>query len=201
MRIAVLIALALVGSLLSGCIIVEETISEDGPIVAAEGQSYDGICGDHASCQLGEYCAFSLGTCGAEGGICVAGSSDMECPPNEAPICGCDGLTYVNGCEAWRLGVSIAYEGPCTPDAPPPTEANDTSDSDTCGGLTCGASEFCDFIDGSCGDYGTQTGFCRVTHGPCTGSAQAVCGCDDQTYGTQCDAVTAGVGVRHLGAC
>ena len=200
MRIATLIVSALLGSLLSGCIVLEETVSEDGPIVAVEGQSYDGTCGDNASCQPGEYCAFSLGTCGTEGGLCVAGSPDMQCPPQEAPICGCDGLTYFNGCEAWSAGVSIAYEGPCSPNPPPP-DSNDTADQETCGGVTCGAGEFCDFLDGSCGDNGTQMGFCRVTQGPCTGSAQPVCGCDGKTYAAQCDAVTAGVSVRHLGAC
>lgn len=35
------------------------------------------------------------------------------CPMNYAPVCGCDGKTYSNGCHAQRDGVRVVHDGEC----------------------------------------------------------------------------------------
>lgn len=39
---------------------------------------------------------------------------ELACPEIYRPVCGCDGFSYSNACEASRFGVSVDYEGTCS---------------------------------------------------------------------------------------
>ena len=39
---------------------------------------------------------------------------ELACPRIYSPVCGCDGFSYSNACEASRFGVSVDFEGTCS---------------------------------------------------------------------------------------
>ena len=68
-------------------------------------------CNDNADCEPGSYCAKMKGDCGGRG---HCSPRPEVCPTVMLPVCGCDGITYGNACEAAQSGVSVAYDGLCT---------------------------------------------------------------------------------------
>lgn len=72
-------------------------------------------CGGFAGTQCGpkEFCDFGRNTCGAtdESGTCRA--RPTSCPDLFAPVCGCDGETHPNECDANAGGIDVNAGGGC----------------------------------------------------------------------------------------
>jgi hypothetical protein len=92
------------------------TAAADGVDVDHEGECEEETCGGYAGlpCPDGEYCDLAQGQ-GCEvadaSGICE--ERPEVCTQQYEPVCGCDGETYGNACEAARAGVTVASEGEC----------------------------------------------------------------------------------------
>ena len=67
--------------------------------------------GGDNGCRATEFCQFPLGSCGDNngGGLCFALPSGCIGPPAVDPrvTCGCNGRSYLGGCQAAREGVSV----------------------------------------------------------------------------------------------
>jgi len=103
-----------------------------------------------------------------------------------APVCGCDGATYGNDCEAASAGVNVLYEGEC--EVEPEVECKTNND--------CESGEYCDKF--SCDD---DQGYCEKMGEICDTKLDQVCGCDDITYGNDCERARAGISLRLYRAC
>lgn len=70
------------------------------------------MCLSNADCKEGFFCSKLMGACG-EIGVCIEKPDACITITLYDPVCGCDGVTYSNSCDAAHAGVSVNYPGEC----------------------------------------------------------------------------------------
>ena len=145
------------------------------------GRSMADTCTSNSDCAKGYYCYKATGDCDGKG-ECTA--KPQMCPEIWDPVCGCDGQTYGNACEAAAAGINVSYEGECAPGAC-------TNNED------CPSSYFCYKNPGDCDGIGV----CTAKPQACPDVWDPVCACDGNTYANECEAAAAGLNVAYPGEC
>ncbi len=176
-----------------------EVCEDDGaPFDPSARGQVDDACGSliNPLCADGLFCRFPPeANCGRtdHGGSCAV--QPDTCLEVFSPVCGCDGTTFGNACEADAAGVSH-IPGSC--------EADGAGEFEICrpgAGIVCGAGLLCDLsVADTCEDE-NAVGLCIAIPQSCEDEDAPVCGCDGVTYGNACEAHAAAQVVASEGPC
>lgn len=147
-----------------------------------------GTCQATSDCPDTDYCSIATGACLGPRALGFCKPKPESCPQVISQVCGCDGQTFINACEAARAGVPIASDPPCQV---------------ACGGpsaTTCPEGSFCQYADSVCG-AGMAYGQCQTKPVTCDPTSKKVCGCDGKTYTNECLAQQASVSIAVRASC
>lgn len=160
----------------------------------ADGAQRDGAgecpapaCGSSDDCAPREYCDLPDGCQQNLEGVCELAPQDCTGEPEDR-VCGCDGRTYTNDCERRQAGVGKLTDGPCRGDD---CDARNECDRNR---------DFCELS--WCVDPDSD-GVCVERPRACRGGepGEEVCGCDGETYESNCHRQMEGVPLFGAGTC
>ncbi len=167
------------------CLPGHQPIDTDGDTCLDSCEPVGLDCHDDTTCDDYLYCGKESGDCGGAG-ICRPYAE--FCHENYDPVCGCDGTTYGNECDAASAGVNVASHGAC---------------ETICGGIAgigCDQREFCELPADTCQSADLQ-GVCVWRPEVCSYLSDPVCGCDGITYANDCVRLAEAAQKDHDGPC